>query len=82
MTNVEIIVNDGSPVRVVSNQPFEVVMRVFADETSWPNGIEFTNVPYGEDFPDKSLDTVRVDYVKRGDYCDRYVSCTLKRLGE
>jgi len=83
MTNLSIVVNDGSPVRIVVDAPVWTVVQHFADLGTWSDltaGTDVRGVPFGEDFPDNSLDSVRVDCVERADYTDRYVSCNVKRL--
>jgi len=79
MTNLSIIVNDGSPVRVVVDQPVGEVVQVFSDGGHWREKPNLTSVPPGADFPDMSLDTVRVEYVIRDGYTYTYVSCGVKR---
>jgi len=79
-TNVEIKVNDGPPVRVVIELPVGEVVQHFADNAEWSGGPSISGVRFGAEFPDKSNDLVTVNYVKRDDYTDLYVSCSVKRL--
>ena len=78
-TNVSIVVNDGTPIRMVIGETVGTIVDHFAEGKKWPTRTEIDGVLFGADFADKSLHHVQVDYVSRDDYTDMYVTCQVKR---